>query len=47
MGFNSPVIGQINKVTAIKININSHIKEKVFFYIILYLAIYNLILGML
>jgi hypothetical protein len=46
MGFNSLVTGQINKVTAMRININSHIKEKAFFYIVLYLAIYNLILGM-
>jgi hypothetical protein len=46
MGFNSLVIGQINKVIAMRININSHVKEKAFFYIVPCLAIYNLILGM-
>jgi hypothetical protein len=47
MGFNSPVTGQINKIMAIRININGHIKEKAFFYIVPRLATYNLILGIL
>ena len=47
MGFDRPIIDKINKVVAVRINIDDYIEKKVFFYIILYLAIYNLILEIL
>jgi hypothetical protein len=39
-------VGQINEVTVIRIDINGHIEEKVFFYVVPRLATYDLILGM-
>ena len=44
MGFDRPIIGEINKVVAIRINIDGHTEKKVFFYVVLCLTTYNLIL---
>ena len=46
-GFDGPVTGEINEVIAVRIDINGHIEEKVFFYVVLRLATYDLILRML
>jgi len=47
MGFDGPVTGEINEVVVVRIDIDGYIEEKVFFYVVLRLATYDLILGML
>ncbi len=44
--FNSPAIGEINEVVVVQIDINGHIEDRAFFYIIPQLENYNIILDL-
>jgi predicted aspartyl protease len=45
-GFDGPATGQIDEVAAVRIDIDGHVEEKAFFYVVPRLATYDLILGM-